>query len=428
METTNSFRKNFPEAPFSPVATKPEPGPSGEGRVKFVEKHQVLWGASKGSLPLIYAFVNDDNHHKIKLVIDTASGINLIKLGAIPEDTNINFEDHVKIHGIGPQTTSTLGSVTLTFFKVPAKFYVLPDGLLLPADGLVGTEFLDKSEAQVSFYHKSINFNTNPIKPIFFIENNEAEINIPARSQMVTQLYLKETERKTGYLPKVKLPEGIYAGESLVTNHEGICYTFIINTTGQEAQVRVPPQPLFEYEKLSLSETDPEEENQDPKEPRLDRILKSIKLDHLNETEKGQIVRLITEYQELFHLPGERLPATPIYQHEIVLKHDTPIFTKQFKYPEAHRNEVCKQVNKMLEEGIVQPSMSPYNSPLFVIPKKSNDDTKKFRLVHDLRQINAATVGNSYPLPDIDSIMSQLGGSKYFTVVDLASAFHQIEI
>jgi Reverse transcriptase (RNA-dependent DNA polymerase). len=49
-------------------------------------------------------------------------------------------------------------------------------------------------------------------------------------------------------------------------------------------------------------------------------------------------------------------------------------------------------------------------------------------MVMDYRALNEKTIGDAYPLPNITSILDQLGGSRYFTVLDLASGFHQIEI
>lgn len=157
----------------------------GEQLIKFVEKHQVLWAPSNRNLPIIHATLRGQPKMGIKLVIDTASGINLINVSSVPENCKIDFEDHVKVYGISPQTVATLGSVTLEFFDIPAKFYLIADGLLSSAHGLLGLEFLTKGDAQVSFYHKTINFNSNPIKPIPFLTIKEADINVPARTKII---------------------------------------------------------------------------------------------------------------------------------------------------------------------------------------------------------------------------------------------------
>ena len=75
----------------------------------------------------------------------------------------------------------------------------------------------------------------------------------------------------------------------------------------------------------------------------------------------------------------------------------------------------------------MQASESPYNSPLWVVPKKPDSQgNKRWRMVIDYRQLNEKTVGDAYPLPNITDILDQLGGSKYFSTLDVASGFHQI--
>ena len=82
-----------------------------------------------------------------------------------------------------------------------------------------------------------------------------------------------------------------------------------------------------------------------------------------------------------------------------------------------------------MEDGIVTPSKSPWNSPLLIVPKKTGADGKpKWRMVVDFRKLNEKTVGDAYPLPDITEILDQLGQSKYFTCLDMAMGYHQIEL
>lgn len=83
----------------------------------------------------------------------------------------------------------------------------------------------------------------------------------------------------------------------------------------------------------------------------------------------------------------------------------------------------------MLSQGIIEPTTSPWNSSLWVVPKKLDaSGKKKWRIVIDYRLLNNITIGDSYPLPNIVDILDQLGHSKYFTTIDLTSGFHQIKM
>lgn len=81
----------------------------------------------------------------------------------------------------------------------------------------------------------------------------------------------------------------------------------------------------------------------------------------------------------------------------------------------------------MLDQKIIQPSLSPWSSPIWIVPKKTDaSGQKKWRIVIDYRKLNDITIGETYPIPNIVEILDQLGNSKYFTTLDLASGFHQI--
>lgn len=93
------------------------------------------------------------------------------------------------------------------------------------------------------------------------------------------------------------------------------------------------------------------------------------------------------------------------------------------------KNEIEKQVKALLDDGIIRPSRSPYNSPVWIVPKKLDaSGEKKFRMVIDYRKLNAITIADKYPIPEINEVLAQLGKSKFFTVIDLKSGFHQIPL
>ncbi|XP_036150748.1 uncharacterized protein LOC118648534 [Monomorium pharaonis] len=101
--------------------------------------------------------------------------------------------------------------------------------------------------------------------------------------------------------------------------------------------------------------------------------------------------------------------------------------TKQYRYPPIHKDEIDRQVGELLKNDVIKPSTSPYNSPLWIVPKKADSKgNKRWRLVIDFRSLNEKTLGDAYPLPNITEILDQLGSAKYFSVFDLASGFHQI--
>merc|ERR1712044_80222 len=81
-----------------------------------------------------------------------------------------------------------------------------------------------------------------------------------------------------------------------------------------------------------------------------------------------------------------------------------------------------KEVQKMLKDGVIETSNSPWASPVVLVRKKDNT----LRYCIDYRKLNAVTRKDSYPLPRIDDSLDSLGKAKYFSTLDLASGYWQI--
>ena len=81
-------------------------------------------------------------------------------------------------------------------------------------------------------------------------------------------------------------------------------------------------------------------------------------------------------------------------------------------------------LDNMLDKDIIQPSVSPWASPVVLVPKK--DGTLRFCV--DYRQLNSITSKDAYPLPRIDETLDTLAGSVWFTTLDLISGYWQVEV
>ena len=86
--------------------------------------------------------------------------------------------------------------------------------------------------------------------------------------------------------------------------------------------------------------------------------------------------------------------------------------------------ELKKLVTDLLAKGFIQPSTSAYSSPVLFVKKKDGS----FRMVIDYRGLNAVTIKNRYPLPNISELFERLHGAKFFTKLDLTSGYHQIRV
>ena len=107
-------------------------------------------------------------------------------------------------------------------------------------------------------------------------------------------------------------------------------------------------------------------------------------VDTENETEKQQLIELLEEFPEIWHEQSS-LPCTSYVQHNIPTGDSRPIYQKQYRLPQVYTQVVRDSTMEALRKGIIQESSSPWNSPVVVVPKKSNDGTVKHRMCLDLR-------------------------------------------
>lgn len=151
-------------------------------------------------------------------------------------------------------------------------------------------------------------------------------------------------------------------------------------------------------------------------------------VDHLNEEDSTAICSVLQKYPSVFSdLSADEFPLLQFDSLEV--ENNKPVQSKTYRFPQAHEEMVKKEMEKMLSLNIISHSKSPYNSPVWIVPKKDDaDGQKQWRIVIDYRNLNKITVPDKFPLPNISDIIDQLGNSKFFTVMDLISGFHQIEV
>ena len=141
------------------------------------------------------------------------------------------------------------------------------------------------------------------------------------------------------------------------------------------------------------------------------------------EEHKKAVIDILSKHREAVALPGEPVGSTHLLELSLKLQEGTrPIALAPYKIPHQKQAAVDEEIEKLLKEGIICPTVSPWASPV-VLVKKSDGST---RLCVDYRRLNAVTESDSYPLPVIEDIVMELGNSKVFSQIDLLQAYHQV--
>eukprot|EP00731_Ephydatia_muelleri_P008358 Em0004g696a len=146
--------------------------------------------------------------------------------------------------------------------------------------------------------------------------------------------------------------------------------------------------------------------------------------DCLGTKEKEQLYVLLQEYADVFCFRSNELGRTSVLRHHINIENASPIHQLPRRVPQARREEVRRLLREMLDNGVIEPSDSSWSS-LVVLAKKKDGS---LRFCVDYRKVNAVTRKDAYPLPRVDDTLDTLGGSKFFTTLDLASGYWQVEV
>lgn len=124
-----------------------------------------------------------------------------------------------------------------------------------------------------------------------------------------------------------------------------------------------------------------------------------------------------------FKAMGTGLGCTDLYEHEIVTD-SPPIKQRYYPVSPAVQKYIDAEIKDMLEKDIIEPSNSPWSSPVVMIRKRDNT----FRFCVDYRKLNKVTRRDAYPLPPVNSILDKLRDARYLSTLDIKSAFHQIKV
>ena len=143
----------------------------------------------------------------------------------------------------------------------------------------------------------------------------------------------------------------------------------------------------------------------------------------LGDTGRQSLRYLLHRYKHVFPAPGEPVTGrSKSVQHDIVTKDSRPVRCGPHRLAPAGLRKEQDCVKDMLTGGQIEPSDSPWASPVVLVTKK--DGSTRFCV--DYRRLNSLTIKDAYPLPRIDDSLRLLGNQQWFSTMDLASGYWQV--
>ena len=277
---------------------------------------------------------------------------------------------------------------------------------------------------------------------------------IPARHQKLVRVEVRgvlvDQQYVTMFEPNNDKLEDSYlsAPEALVcfdANNKG---TLVLENHGCEPVYLEPGQELGQLERVALhmaGNTDNNSSNPSVNsvvtssldkqneivlvQEKQKRLLKLFELLKLNESglatgELDSLKELVSEYSDIFALDPVELGCTDLITHSIDTGDSPPIRQPLRRIPFALHNKMEELVQKMLEQGVIQHSNSPWASPVVLVEKKDGS----YRFCVDYRRLNAVTKMDVFPLPRVDDILDMLAHTHFFSTLDLAAGYWQVQM
>ena len=135
--------------------------------------------------------------------------------------------------------------------------------------------------------------------------------------------------------------------------------------------------------------------------------------------QRAEVESLIEQYPDvLTSVPGR----TDLIQHDIKLSTSEPIRSKGYPVPFKAPDVMDSEIKEMLELGVIEKSVSPYSSPVVLVPKK--DGSVLFCI--DFRKLNKVTEFDAEPMPNMEEVINRMSGHKFFTRMDCSKGYWQV--
>ncbi|MEW8547939.1 MAG: reverse transcriptase domain-containing protein [Candidatus Thiodiazotropha sp.] len=389
---------------------------------------------------------------KTQALIDTGASISCVSKLFLTKTSYHNSElnpcELKEIVGVGGEKHSILGQkeidILVSGVKISFPFYVLNS---LHHSMILGMDFLEHHKVKIDIEAGTVYIKDKLLKsPIIRTKAGFARVDkpicVPAGAEV--EMPVKVSKRKTDEVvllePIATLQNyGIGGAKCLVKVHKGKAVFRVLNPS--DKNINIPANRIVasvcdvdskHVHTLDGSQPDPTNSASvnkisvnDPSD--CDNMTFNVSNENLSENEKVTLKDFLLHNRDIFSTSLADIGKTSLYQHRIeTVPGAPPVRTQFYRQPPHLKAETDRQVNEMLQQGIIQQSTSLYNSPVVLVRKKDNT----WRFAVDYRKLNKITVPISHPIPRLEDVFDAIGESQatFFSILDLNSAYFQIEL
>lgn len=266
-----------------------------------------------------------DSFSPIKILIDTGADISLIKANVLKSTTVIDTET-IKINGITSDQISSIGKLETDIYlsidkKLTHTFHVIPEGIILPFDAIIGLDFIGKFAAILDYSKWELTINT-PFTLTLPIFNGpkKSTLVIPPRSEAIRKIPF-EVEADV-LIHKREIIKGVYVANTIIS--PGSPYVRVLNTNEHLTYINLYEleySDVSDYSVYKTTEQDPE---------RDEEILKLIN-SNTREPYNVSFTEFCKSYTDIFALKNELLTTNNFYKQKIVVKDNEPVYKRNYR-------------------------------------------------------------------------------------------------
>ena len=339
----------------------------------------------------------------LDLLVDTGADISIVKISAINND--FLTENTIKISGITEDTLQSIGSAKLILEidgeQLEHDFHVVNEDFPVPGSGILGLDFIKKYACTLDFTRDHAMTLYPPETDIFLTIpfKNAPNANclcIPPRSEVIRKIRMNTNENYV-FIDDQELAEDVYVAKAILPSKNA--YIRFLNCSNAIKTIDVTK---IEFEDLQNFDIYPLNTITHAND-RIQQILEIIEKNvpkHI--VKKKEFLQLCEKYHKIFALETDKISTCNFYEQELKLKSNTPVYVKNFRPPHSQIPEINRQIQKLIDDDVVEPACSNFNSPHLLVEKKPlpGSTSKRYRLVFDYRKVNELLVDDKYLYTD----------------------------
>lgn len=154
------------------------------------------------------------------------------------------------------------------------------------------------------------------------------------------------------------------------------------------------------------------------------QVLKLAERPDLTQDEQRQLAALLHKWEKAFAAHEEDFGRTDVVKHSIPTGEAPPIRERFRPLPPLLYQDMRTLLEGMLQNGVITESSSPWAAPIVMVKKKDGS----WRFCVDYRKLNSVTHKDAFPLPRIEETLTSMTRAEWFSTLDLASGYWQVEV